>query len=205
MDWFYSWDTHESNLPDVLVRFLNGQSREIARQCVEPPIRSQPNSPQFQSKTSFEVTLSFLVLATQEFHNEICPVCEQRCLPQNSADVVADDSKDNYVERVYCGHTYHQGCLKKYMREPPFPPNGKTCPAVSKHLRSDMQHIAKQTTCEPSSTSQARTKSQKSQSSTCGIRLSHDRWGLNVKLAEARWAQQQARVRELEEVIDFLQ
>lgn len=38
----------------------------------------------------------------------------------------------------------------------------------------------------------------------CGIRLSHDRWGLNVKLAEARWAQQQARERELEEVVDFL-
>lgn len=42
-------------------------------------------------------------------------------------------------------------------------------------------------------------------SSLCNIRLSHDRWGLSVKLAEARWAQQQARERELEEVKDFLQ
>lgn len=40
---------------------------------------------------------------------------------------------------------------------------------------------------------------------TCGVRISHDRWALNVKLAEARWAQQQARERELEEVKDFLQ
>lgn len=39
----------------------------------------------------------------------------------------------------------------------------------------------------------------------CNVRLSHDRWGLSVKLAEARWAQQQARERELEEVKDFLQ
>lgn len=35
--------------------------------------------------------------------------------------------------------------------------------------------------------------------------MAHDRWALNVKLAEARWAQQQARERELEEVKDFLQ
>lgn len=39
----------------------------------------------------------------------------------------------------------------------------------------------------------------------CGLRMAHDRWALNVKLAEARWAQQQARERELEEVKDFLQ
>lgn len=42
-------------------------------------------------------------------------------------------------------------------------------------------------------------------SSMCNMRLSHDRWGVSVKLSEARWAQQQARERELEEVIDFLQ
>lgn len=44
-----------------------------------------------------------------------------------------------------------------------------------------------------------------SNENVCGIRISHDRWALNVKLAEARWAQQQARERELEEVKDFLQ
>lgn len=47
--------------------------------------------------------------------------------------------------------------------------------------------------------------SQQTDANICGIRISHDRWALNVKLAEARWAQQQARERELEEVIDFLQ
>lgn len=40
---------------------------------------------------------------------------------------------------------------------------------------------------------------------TCGVRIAHDRWALNVSLAEARWALQQARERELEEVKDFLQ
>lgn len=184
----------------MLIRFLNGQSREIARQCVEAPIRTQINDPPFRPKPSFESTLSFLVSATNEFHKEICPICKQCCLPENAADVVIDDTKDNYVERVYCGHTYHQGCLKKYMREPPFPANGKTCPAPSKHLRSDMSHL-------PKVIAAATNQTRKSQTllASCGMRLSHDRWGLNVKLAEARWAQQQARVRELEEVIDFLQ
>lgn len=45
----------------------------------------------------------------------------------------------------------------------------------------------------------------KKTSNMCGLRMAHDRWALNVKLAEARWAQQQARERELEEVKDFLQ
>lgn len=46
---------------------------------------------------------------------------------------------------------------------------------------------------------------QSNNTDTCGVRVSHDRWALNVKLAEARWAQQQARERELEEVKDFLE
>lgn len=49
------------------------------------------------------------------------------------------------------------------------------------------------------------TKKQQDNNNTCGIRIAHDRWVLNVKLAEVRWAQQQARERELEEVKDFLQ
>lgn len=51
----------------------------------------------------------------------------------------------------------------------------------------------------------ARVSDSTPKSDMCNIRLSHDRWGLSVKLAEARWAQQQARDRELEEVKDFLQ
>lgn len=54
------------------------------------------------------------------------------------------------------------------------------------------------------------TKSSKSaiqlnKENTCDVRISHDRWALNIRLAEARWAQQQARERELLEVKDFLQ
>ncbi|KAG7206099.1 hypothetical protein KM043_003493 [Ampulex compressa] len=38
---------------------------------------------------------------------------------------------------------------------------------------------------------------------SCGQRVYHDKWGLSEKLAEDRWAHQQARARELSEVEDF--
>ncbi|XP_076249444.1 uncharacterized protein LOC143188851 isoform X2 [Calliopsis andreniformis] len=38
---------------------------------------------------------------------------------------------------------------------------------------------------------------------TCGKRIYHEKWGLSDKLAEERWAHQQARDRELAEVADF--
>lgn len=38
---------------------------------------------------------------------------------------------------------------------------------------------------------------------TCGQRIYHEKWGLSDKLAEERWAHQQARARELAEVADF--
>lgn len=38
---------------------------------------------------------------------------------------------------------------------------------------------------------------------TCGQRIYHEKWGVSDKLAEERWAHQQARARELAEVEDF--
>lgn len=38
---------------------------------------------------------------------------------------------------------------------------------------------------------------------TCGQRIYHEKWGVSDKLAEDRWAHQQARARELAEVEDF--
>ncbi|XP_015185473.1 PREDICTED: uncharacterized protein LOC107071199 [Polistes dominula] len=39
---------------------------------------------------------------------------------------------------------------------------------------------------------------------TCAQRIYHDKWGVSEKLAEDRWAHEQARARELAEVADFL-
>lgn len=134
---FCSWDNYESNLPVTLVRFLNGQAKEIARKCVEAPLRLNETKSTFQVQPSFQATLTFLIEATLDFHIELCPICKHKCLPTNAECIETNDISDNYVERVYCGHTYHQGCLKRFMREPPFPAGGKVCPALKLHPRSD--------------------------------------------------------------------
>ncbi|KAH8419382.1 hypothetical protein KR222_010293 [Zaprionus bogoriensis] len=190
----------ESNLPAVLVRYLNGQSREIARQCVEPPLRlSKDELANFRPMRSLQRTLKFCLEATRDFHLELCPICENPVLPSEPANAVLDEHADGFVERVYCGHLFHQGCLKHYMAEPPFPKGGKLCPAKRRHPRSDAQTYMGRT-----ATASA-TPAVKLDNGVCGIKLAHDRWVINVKTAEARWAQKQARQRELEEVVDFLQ
>lgn len=130
------WTDYKSNFPVTLLRFLNGQAKEIARKCVERPLRLS-DTVIFEPKPSLLKTLRFIIEATIDFHDELCPVCEQKVLPANANEVDINDASDRYVERVYCGHIYHQGCLKQFMREPPFPPGGKLCPAKKAHPRSD--------------------------------------------------------------------
>ena len=190
----------ETNLPDVLLRYLNGQSREIARQCVEPPLRLPKGKTlaDFKPVPSLYRALKFCLEATLAFHSEECPICQLLVLPHDPNDLEKNDNKDTYVERVYCGHLFHQGCLKKYLQEPPFPKGGKLCPAKKRHLRSDATYYlgGSQGSKMPDITPDT--------GGACGVRLAHDRWVVNVKMAESRWAQKQARQRELEEVVDFL-
>lgn len=221
------WNEYKSNFPITLLRFLNGQALEISRKCVERPLRMNDKEI-FIAKPSLLKTLKFIVEATIDFHNELCPVCEIKVLPTNATNVESNDTSDHYVERVYCGHIYHQGCLKRFMREPPFPAGGKLCPAKKAHPRSDHtgrfceyhQSISKNyiiimdsvwsldkdvSNKTASGSKQKRFIQTIEDIKTCSIRISHDRWALNIKLAEARWAQQQARERELAEVKDFLE
>ncbi|EDW03740.1 GH11399 [Drosophila grimshawi] len=195
----------ESDLPTVLVRYLVGQSREIARQCVEPPLRlNKDELAHFRPVRSLYRTLKFCLEATRDFHRELCPICDKPVLQAEPEAVVLDENADAFVERVYCGHLFHQGCLKHYLAEPPFPKGGKLCPAKRRHPRSDAQtYMDKQRSTVTGVTAAGSLK--RSDDGTCGIRLAHDRWVVNVKTAEARWAQKQARQRELEEVVDFLQ
>ncbi|KAH8246615.1 hypothetical protein KR038_005813 [Drosophila bunnanda] len=193
----------ESNLPAVLVRYLNGQSREIARQCVEPPIRLTKEAlANFRPVRSLHRSLKFCLEATRDFHIELCPICDNTVLPENPQDIELDDNSDFYIERVYCGHLFHQGCLKKYLSEPPFPKGGKLCPAKRRHPRSDAQTYMGR---PPVALSGGAAVPKAPEDGVCGIKLAHDRWVVSVKTAEARWAQKQARQRELEEVVDFLQ
>lgn len=153
----------DSNFPPLFNRYLVGQGRELARQCVESPLRKQQKS--FTPSPSLNTVASFLIKRVKAFPQEPCQHCKITCLPINPEEIVTDENADFHAERLYCGHLFHLKCLVTYMKTPPFH-GGKKCPS-------------------------------------CGQRVYHDKWGLSDKLAEARWAHQEARARELAEVEDF--
>jgi len=38
----------------------------------------------------------------------------------------------------------------------------------------------------------------------CGVRIYHEKWRVTPQLAEARWASEQAKLRELGDVVEFI-
>lgn len=154
----------DTNFPPLFKRYLVGQGREFARQCVDEPLKKAQQK-LFTPSPSLNRVASFLIKTVKAFPQEPCQHCKVICLPANPEEGVTDESADFHVERLYCGHLFHLKCLVTYMKTPPFH-GGKKCPS-------------------------------------CGQRVYHDKWGLSDKLAEARWAHQQARQRELAEVEDF--
>ncbi|XP_022912478.1 uncharacterized protein [Onthophagus taurus] len=159
-------DIHETdtNFPPSFNRHMILQAKEIARQCVEPPRIKNPREPEFKPVPSLGKSCSFLIDCIKRLPNEKCQYCKELCFPKNPNLVIIDENSPRHIERVYCGHLYHQQCLFNYMKAPPF--GNKTC------------HF-------------------------CGTRISHHKWKLSDRLAEDRWAHEQARERELAEVEDF--
>ncbi|XP_071871664.1 uncharacterized protein [Bombus fervidus] len=153
-----------TNFPPLFTRHFTGQGKELARQCVEPPLRKKSHTP-FIPSPSLEVVTSFLIQCVKSLPQEYCQSCKQKCLPENPENAETNETADMHVERLYCGHLFHLHCLVTYMKTPPFH-GGKKCP-------------------------------------TCAQRIYHEKWGVSDKLAEDRWAHQQARARELAEVEDF--
>lgn len=119
------WDKFVSNLPVVMTNYIDGHAKEIARKCVEPPIRNPEN---FEAKPSFYATLKFLVDVTKLYFYQICPICQESCLPAEASNVIANETDEKFIERLICGHLYHQVCLIDFISEPPF--KGKTCKAM---------------------------------------------------------------------------
>ncbi|CAL7939002.1 unnamed protein product [Xylocopa violacea] len=154
----------DTNFPPLFTRHLLGQGRELARRCVEPPLKKKPQQP-FTPSPSLKTVTSFLIKSIKTLPQEHCQSCRQTCLPANPENAETNETADMHVERLYCGHLFHLHCLVTFMKTPPFH-GGKKCPA-------------------------------------CGQRIYHDKWGVSDKLAEERWAHQQARARELAEVEDF--
>lgn len=132
------------------------------------------------------------------FPQEPCQHCKVTCLPANPKEVVTDENADLHAERLYCGHLFHLKCLVTYMKTPPF--HGKKKHFIFNRFFTFFC-ISKES---------IRTKNKVTfvfqggkKCPGCGQRVYHDKWGLTDRLAEARWAHQQARARELAEVEDF--
>lgn len=119
----------ESNFPENLVKVFMGQAVDIARRCVEAPLRRRPKDPPFEPKPSLKLVCDFLVSqCARPCPQETCPVCQGKALPEEPQEAVKDPTDHQFVERVYCNHLFHYGCLDKYMKTPPFQ-GGKKCPA----------------------------------------------------------------------------
>lgn len=122
----------ESNFPDLLKVFFIGQAVEVARKCVQPPLKPNPKDPPFKPRPSLLEVCNFLITeCVKRYPKENCPVCTDRVLLKDPEAVTKDPRKR--VERVYCGHLYHHGCLAKYIKTPPFK-DGKFCPSCGKRI-----------------------------------------------------------------------
>lgn len=156
----------ECNFPENFQKWFHGQSSEIARQCVQRPLKPKPKEV-FQPKPSLWPALKFLIEEVKRYPSETCQLCKEKCFPANPLEIIAEETSEKHIERVYCGHIFHTGCLDTYMKTPPFH-GGKKCPS-------------------------------------CKLRIYHDKWKITPKLAEDRWAHQEAKKRELGEVVEFFE
>jgi len=154
----------ESNFPRVFKVWFIEKTRDIARQCVEPPLRPKPKDPPFVKRPSLEPAILFLVKHVKRYPEEICQICRKPAFPKDPSKAIHNENAAAHVERVYCSHIYHHDCLILYMKTPPFE-GGKKCKG-------------------------------------CDKRIYHEKWKVTPELAEARWAHQQAKDRELGDVVE---
>ncbi|GFN80703.1 E3 ubiquitin protein ligase rin2 [Plakobranchus ocellatus] len=158
-------DISEHNFPEFLRINFQAQATELARQCVQPPLKKKPKDPPFVPKPSLQPVVEYLIDCVKKYPLETCRLCHERALPVDPTNESATRGKHR-VEKVYCGHLFHLICLHKHMKTPPFS-EGKFCPA-------------------------------------CGKQIFHEKFKVSAKVLEDRWAHKQAKQRELEEVVDFL-
>ncbi|XP_077870114.1 uncharacterized protein LOC100372397 [Saccoglossus kowalevskii] len=158
----------DDNFPKLFSTVFFNQAIEMARQCVEPPLKKKPKDAPFEPKPSLKLIAKFLVEdCIRRYPRDPCQICKDNAFPPDPKSVVTVPSNDRYIERVYCCHLFHHGCLDTFMKTPPFT-GGKKCPG-------------------------------------CKQRIYHDKWNITPRLAEERWAHQEAKRRELAEVVDFLE
>ncbi|KAK7108434.1 hypothetical protein V1264_016176 [Littorina saxatilis] len=72
----------EHNLPEFLKVNFQAQSIEIARRCVQPPLRKKPKDPPFVPKASIRPVCEYLIRdCLKRYPLESCPLCKKQILP----------------------------------------------------------------------------------------------------------------------------
>lgn len=137
-----SIDFKGSNFPRLLETHFVAQAREIARRCVEPPLKKNLRAPPFEAKPSLLPVVQYLSGdSIHKFPIEECPCCKKKALAENPDDNVTDESADDFVEWIYCNHIYHHSCLDEYMKTPPFT-GGKKCLKCGLRIYHDKWNIS---------------------------------------------------------------
>ncbi|XP_014666702.1 PREDICTED: uncharacterized protein LOC106808481 [Priapulus caudatus] len=117
-----------SNFPKLFNRIFMGNAIEIARRCVEPPIKKRPKDPPFVPQKSLLPVTKYLINDCVKYcATQVCALCKKACFPDDPKNVEKGELEYNYAEKVYCGHLFHYGCMDAYMKIPPFQ-GGKQCP-----------------------------------------------------------------------------
>ncbi len=99
----------DSNFPRVFKVWFAEQAKEIARRCVEPPLKPKLNAPPFEPRPSLKPSVAFIVDHAKRYPEEICQICKQVAFPEDPAKAVHNEHAAAHVERVYCSHIYHHG------------------------------------------------------------------------------------------------
>lgn len=72
-----------TNFSPAFNRHMIGQAKEIARKCVEPPIKKKPNEPPFKPLPSLKKTVEFLIDCVKRLPLEHCQFCNKQCFPSD--------------------------------------------------------------------------------------------------------------------------
>lgn len=69
----------KTNFSPAFHRHMLGQAKEIARKCVEPPLKKKPNEPPFKPSPSLKKSVDFLIDCVKRLPLENCQFCGKIC------------------------------------------------------------------------------------------------------------------------------
>lgn len=130
----------KNNFPATLAYYFVCQAKEIARTSTMKPLDIKKRANFSPNPHVYEIIKFLTQDCIKTYPKAVCPLCKKQCLPDDPKDVVKNGEHANYVERIYCGHLYHHGCLDSYMKAPPFK-GGKKCVVCGKRVAHDKFNI----------------------------------------------------------------